>query len=104
MSRSLRPVCPGDCECVHALRSSSVRSVTHAATPSELERAPRCGCCISPRVHLAKYVGSTLFSDDTPAALQRALPAAERARWSERLLGAFILLFGRPRERLFEER
>jgi len=67
----------------------------------ELTHAPRCGCCISPRVHLTKYIGSTLFSDDTPATLRRALPATERERWSGRLLSAFILLFGRPRETVF---
>jgi hypothetical protein len=70
----------------------------------ELGRAPRCACCISPRVHLAKYVGSTLFLDDNPAALRRALPPADRERWNDRLLSAFILLFGRPRVTLFSER
>jgi hypothetical protein len=74
-----------------------------AALPSrgeaerELARAPYCGCCVSPRVHLAKFVGSTLFLDDKPSSLRSALPFAERARWSERLIGALIVLFGRPR-------
>jgi hypothetical protein len=67
----------------------------------ELARAPRCGCCVSPRVHLAKYVGSTLFFDDAPESLRRALPSAERARWSDRLLAAFIMLYGRARVSLF---
>jgi hypothetical protein len=86
-------------------RPAIVRPLGHARRDAEreLQRAPRCNCCISPRVHLTTYIGSILFSDDTPATLRRALPAAERERWSERLLAAFILLFGRPRERLFAE-
>jgi hypothetical protein len=98
-----------------AVASSSSRSfkalvALGAATPSEacrraereLARAPRCGCCVSPRVHLTKYVGSTLFFDDDPASLRRALPQAERARWSDRLIAAFIMLYGRARVSLFE--
>ena len=67
----------------------------------ELARAPHCGCCMSPRVHLAKFVGSTLFLDDDPAMLRLALPSAERARWSERLVAALIVSYGRARLTLF---
>jgi hypothetical protein len=73
----------------------------HREAEHELERALPCGCCTSPRQHLAKHLGSTLFLDDNPAALQRALPRAEHAHWTERLLAACILLWGRPRLTLF---
>ena len=76
-----------------------------AVTPSDavataqhvMERAPRCGCCISHRVHLARYVGSTLFRDDDPRQLTEAVPRSERTGWTERLFAACIVLHGRER-------
>jgi hypothetical protein len=53
------------------------------------------------RQHLSKRLGSTLFLDDNPAELQRALPRAEHEHWTERLLAACILLWGRPRTTLY---
>lgn len=66
----------------------------------ELARVPRCRCCVSARVHLAKYLGSTLFFDDKPELLRSALPAADRARWTVRAVAACIVLYGRPRVEL----
>jgi hypothetical protein len=71
------------------------------AAERELARGPRCRCCLAPRVHLARYVGSTIFTDDDPAALLRAIPLAERGEWSERLIAACIVLHARPRVSLF---
>jgi hypothetical protein len=67
----------------------------------ELARARPCGCCLTPRIHLTKWVGSTLFLDDDPAALLRAIPRGERASWTTRLVAACIVLYGRPRITLF---
>jgi hypothetical protein len=72
----------------------------HAEAERQLARAPRCGCCLTPRVHLGRYVGSTLFLDDDPEMLRLALPPAERPRWSPRLLAACVVLYGRPRVEL----
>jgi hypothetical protein len=85
--------------------SSSAYHVLGAATHGEaiavamriLERAPRCGCCISHRVHLSRYVGTLLFYDDAPSRLVDAIPASERTEWSERLFAACIVLHGRAR-------
>jgi hypothetical protein len=75
----------------------SLPEETRADAEREVSRAPRCSCCLTARVHLAKYIGSTLFLDDNPDQLQLALPIAERAQWTPRLLAAFILLSGRAR-------
>ena len=55
-----------------------------AEAEREVAEAPRCGCCVTARVHLVKYVGSTLFLDDDPEQLQLAFPASERAEWTPR--------------------
>lgn len=83
-----------------ALGAASLLEARLAAA-RELERAPRCGCCVSPRIHLAQSVGSTLFFDDDPAELQRALPFADRARWTARLVAACIVRYGRARVDLY---
>ncbi len=82
-----------------ALDALDAQSPSEACTlaANELARARRCGCCLTPRIHLATYVGSTLFLDDDPAELQRAIPRAEQAVWTKRLVAACIILYGRPR-------
>jgi hypothetical protein len=61
----------------------------------ELLRGPRCRCCVSARVHLGRFVGSTLFFDDDPEKLRLALPPAERLTTRE--IAACIVLYGRER-------
>jgi hypothetical protein len=73
-----------------------------AAAERELAHGPHCRCCVSPRVHLAQWVGSLLFLDDDPAELQRALPVGERAEWPLRRLAACITLWGRVRVSPYE--
>ncbi len=79
------------------LDAHSAAEALSAAT-RVLDMAPRCGCCISHRVHLARYVGSTFFVDDEPQKLARALPPRERTPWTERVIAACIVLYGRARE------
>jgi hypothetical protein len=75
---------------------------TRAEAERELARGPRCRCCVHARVHLTRYIGSTLFFDDNPEQLQLALPAADRERFTPRLIAACIVLFGRARVELHE--
>jgi hypothetical protein len=75
-----------------------------AQAKRELARGPRCLCCLSPRVHLSKFVGSLLFLDDNPELLHRALPAADWARFTVRTIAACIVLYGRARVELHERR
>lgn len=75
-----------------------------AEAERELARGPRCRCCLSARVHLSKYVGSLLFLDDNPELLRRALPAADTARFTVRVIAACIVLYGRARVELHERR
>ncbi len=70
---------------------------TRAEAQRQLTSAPRCRCCVSARVHLARYVGSTLFFDDNPEQLQLALPASDRGWLTPRLIAACIALYGRER-------
>jgi hypothetical protein len=87
------------------MHSHSLASLALDATPLEaraeaehqLARVTPCRCCVNPRVHLSRYIGSTLFLDDDPAELQQAIPPAERARWTVRLIAACIVLYGRAR-------
>jgi hypothetical protein len=81
-----------------------VDDATDARTEAEreLSRAARCRCCVSARVHLGKYVGSTLFLDDNPQLLHSSLPPADRARFTMRTVAACIVLYGRPRVELYE--
>jgi len=82
-----------------ALATLASRSPDEARLDAERElaRAQPCGCCLTLRIHLTKYIGSTLFTDDDPAALQRAIPRHEHRRWTQRLLAACVVLWGRPR-------
>jgi hypothetical protein len=73
-----------------------------AEAEHELSRATRCRCCVSHRVHLGKYVGSTVFLDDNPQLLHSSLPPADRARFTVRTVAACIVLYGRPRVELYE--
>ena len=86
-----------------ALAALDARTATEARAEAERElaRARPCGCCVGPRAHLATHVGSILFLDDDPAELQRAIPRAEHAWWTRRLVAACIVLYGRPRLTLF---
>ncbi len=90
----------------HALAALGTDDPRHAraAAERELARGPRCRCCVSPRVHLTRYVGSLLFLDDDPELLQRALPAADAARFTVRTIAACIVLYGRARVALHERR
>jgi hypothetical protein len=85
-----------------ATLGASSPSQARADAERELARARPCRCCLTPRIHLTKYVGSTLFLDDDPAELQRAIPRAEHSSWTQRLVAACIILYGRPRLTLFE--
>jgi hypothetical protein len=67
----------------------------------ELARGPRCGCCLTPRIHLTRFVGSTLFLDDDPHALLAAIPLDQRGNFTPRLIAACIIVHGRAREALF---
>ena len=67
-----------------------------------LGRGPHCLCCVSARVHLARYVGSTLFFDDDPEELRQALPPGEQL--GAREIAACIVLHGRERVDLFLKR
>jgi hypothetical protein len=67
----------------------------------ELEDESACSCCRSPRDHLARFVGSTLYFDDDPAHLRRAIPFEERLQWTPRILAACIVLYGRERIDLY---
>jgi hypothetical protein len=80
----------------HALGAASSAEAIRAAR-HVLDDAPGCGCCISHRVHLTRYVGSTLFLDDDPRQLAQAVPPRERTVWTERLFAACIVLYGRTR-------
>jgi hypothetical protein len=73
------------------------------ARAARLLAREHCGCCISPQVHLARFVGITLFLDDDPVELQRAIPSAERARWTVQVVAACIVLYGRARVTLYEK-
>ncbi len=86
----------GASRAVRALGATCSADATARAT-RVLDDAPRCGCCISHRVHLTKYVGSTLYIDDDPRQLAEAVPARERTAWTERLFAACIILYGRAR-------
>ncbi|MCW2630274.1 MAG: hypothetical protein JWR48_6996 [Mycobacterium sp.] len=65
------------CLCEISMHSHSLASLALDATPLEaraeaehqLARVTPCRCCVNPRVHLSRYVGSTLFLDDDPAEL-----------------------------------
>jgi hypothetical protein len=67
----------------------------------ELARGPRCRCCLTPRVHLSRFVGSTLFADDDPATLLQAIPRDAREQFDTRLIAACIVVYGRARVTLF---
>jgi hypothetical protein len=86
-----------------ALATLGTVSLTHARAEGKriLGRRAHCGCCVSAYVHLSRYVGSTLFFDDKPEQLHRALPPADRDAFSPRLIAACIVLHGRPRVELY---
>jgi hypothetical protein len=67
------------------------------AAEQELANSLPCGCCLTARIHLTQYFGSTLFLDDDPRQLQLAVPVAARRRWTTRLIAACIVLYGRER-------
>ena len=85
----------------HVGSTSAAGSRAPREAERELLRAPRCACCVSPRVHLAKYIGSTLFSDDNPATLRRALPPPSVRAGATGCWLRSSSLFGRPRVALF---
>jgi hypothetical protein len=64
-----------------------------------IERGPHCRCCVGPRVHLTRFIGSTLFFDDDPEKLRLALPPGDRL--TARVIAACIVLHGRERVELF---
>jgi hypothetical protein len=78
-------------------------NLTHARSlaETELARGPRCGCCLTPQIHLTRFVGSTLFLDDDPTKLLAAFPRDARGQFTTRLIAACIVLFGRARVSLF---
>jgi len=62
-----------------------------------LSDALRCPCCQGLLAHLFDRVGSTLFLDDDPSALERCFEPGERDDSAARVLAACIVLSGRAR-------
>jgi hypothetical protein len=59
------------------------------------------GRCAFREIMQPRFAATWSDARDAPESLRRALPSAERARWSDRLLAAFIMLYGRARVSLF---
>jgi hypothetical protein len=78
-------------------------SEARSAAERELAQGPRCGCCVSARVHLSRFFGSTLFLDDDPTQLWLAIPLTERERWTPSIVAACIVLHGRARCDLYRQ-
>jgi hypothetical protein len=62
-----------------------------------LSDALRCPQCQQLLGHLFDRIGSTLFLDDDPRALECAFDRSERDAFAPRVLAACIVLSGRPR-------
>jgi len=61
---------------------------------SDALRCPRCQKLLG---HVFDNLGSTLFLDDDPAALECAFDPGERDPFASKVLAACIVLSGRPR-------
>lgn len=107
---SLRaPVLPADRGAAPLRRSTGSSATPTAellraaqrAARLELQEARGCGCCAGPFEHLSACLGSTVFLDEDPRRLWAGLTPQDRSVVSLRVLAAYVVLVGRPREELF---
>ena len=85
-----------DLKALHLLGSKSLGAARRRASKvlSDALCCPRCQKLLG---HVFDKLGSTLFLDDDPAALECAFDPSERDAFAARVLAACIVLSGRPR-------